>query len=62
MQARTNGYDGDLNTQPTLADQALREAEIHDVPPIGTANKIKSKIPGHYRDGTKIPKEFREEY
>ncbi|KAH8554532.1 hypothetical protein BGW37DRAFT_480083 [Umbelopsis sp. PMI_123] len=46
---------GNFNTQ---LDQ---EANTHSGPPHGLGNKIKSKLPHHFNDGTKIPRELRED-
>jgi len=46
---------GNLNAQ--LED----EAALHSGPPQGLGSKIKSKLPHHFNDGTKVPRELRED-
>lgn len=44
-----------------LNNQLEQEAAVHSGPPHGLANKIKSKLPHHFNDGTKVPRELRDD-
>ncbi|KAJ2962248.1 hypothetical protein NQZ79_g2664 [Umbelopsis isabellina] len=48
-------------TGGNLNNQLDEEAALHSGPPHGLGNKIKSKLPNHFNDGAKIPRELRDE-
>ncbi|KAI8576309.1 hypothetical protein K450DRAFT_257637 [Umbelopsis ramanniana AG] len=58
---RMAGGPGAGITGGNLNNQLEQEAAVHSGPPHGLGNKIKSKLPHHFNDGTKVPRELRED-
>ncbi|CAO3681828.1 unnamed protein product [Umbelopsis vinacea] len=57
----TAGAAGAGVTGGNLNNQLEQETARHSGPPHGLGSKIKSKLPHHFNDGTKIPRELRED-
>ncbi|GAB5586030.1 hypothetical protein Unana1_00930 [Umbelopsis nana] len=57
----TTGGPGAGVTGGNLNSQLDEEAARHSGPPHGLGSKIKSKLPHHFNDGTKVPRELRED-
>jgi hypothetical protein len=56
----TGGPDAGI-TGGNLNNQLEQEAAVHSGPAHGLGNKIKSKLPHHFNDGTKVPRELRDD-
>jgi len=58
---RNTGGPGAGITGGNLNNQLEQEAAVHSGPAHGLGNKIKAKLPHHFNDGTKVPRELRED-
>lgn len=55
----SNAGGADASRSGNFNSQLEQEMEIHSGPHHGLGSKIKSKLPHHFNDGTKIPRELR---